>query len=169
MPAPSVLDGLKLLVVDDEQDILETLIDLLYMCEVDTAQDYETAAEMLSSGKYDVAIIDIMGVHGFDLLIIANKKEIPSLVLTSHGLTPENLVKSIKGGAYTYLPKEKMIEMEGFIVDLINARKNWQKHKHAWLKKLGPYFNTKFGNGWKEKDRDFWDKFENTMEQSDTL
>lgn len=30
MPAPSVIDGLKLLVVDDEPDVLETLVDLTF-------------------------------------------------------------------------------------------------------------------------------------------
>ena len=102
MPIPSVIDGLKLLIVDDEPDILDTLVDLLDRCDIETARDYETAAEMLSQNKYDVAIFDIMGVQGFDLLIIANQKNMPSLMLTSHGLTPENLIASIKGGAQTF-------------------------------------------------------------------
>ena len=164
MTAPTVLDGLKLLVVDDEPDILETLTDLLYMCKVDTANDYESAVEKLSQEKYDVTIIDIMGVNGFDLLIIANEKDIPSLILTSHGLSPENLIKSIKGGAYTYMSKEKMVEMEDFIGDLIMAREKGQKHEHKWLKKLGPHFDDKFGKNWREKDRKFWNQFDKAEE-----
>lgn len=164
MPAPSALDGLKLLVVDDEPDILETLTDLLYMCKVDTANTYETAVEKLSQEEYDVSIIDIMGVNGFDLLIIANEKDIPSLILTSHGLSPENLIKSIKGGAYTYMSKEKMVEMEEFIGDLIMAREKGQKHEHLWLEKQGPYFDDKFGKNWREKDRRFWNQFDKAKE-----
>ena len=164
MTTPGVLNGLNLLVVDDEPDILETLIDLLYMCNVDTANDYETAVHMLSQKKYDITIIDIMGVNGFDLLIVANERDVPSLILTSHGLSPENLIRSIKGGAYTYMPKEKMVEMEAFIVDLIMDREKGQKHEHKWLTKLGPYFDDKFGTGWREKDRIFWNQFDKTMQ-----
>ena len=166
MPIPSVIDGLKLLIVDDEPDVLDTLVDLLDRCDIETARNYETAAEMLSQNKYDVAIFDIMGVQGFDLLIIANQKNMPSLMLTSHGLTPENLIASIKGGAYGYIPKDKIVDIEDFIIDLMKAQKSGQKNKHNWLKKLAPFFETQFGKNWNKKDPIFWDQFEQTVQQS---
>ena len=166
MATSNVIDGLKLLIVDDEPDILETLAQLLTRYDIDTARDFDTASDMLSKKRYDMAIFDIMGVQGFDLLIIANQKNIPSLILTSHGLTPENLVVSIKGGAYAYIPKDKMVEIEDFIVDLIEAQKSGQKNKHLWLTKLTPFFDIVFGKNWKEKDPIFWDKYRRTVEQS---
>lgn len=166
MTAASDIDGLKVLIIDDETDILETLDELLYKCDVETASDYETGARMLATEKYDVTIIDIMGVRGFDLLISTNQNGIPALILTSHGLSPENLVRSINSGANGYLPKDKMIEIEDFIVDLLEAEKNGQKHEHLWLKKLAPYFDQKFGKNWKAKDPDFWRNFEATSELS---
>ena len=166
MTAHSVIDGLKLLIVDDEPDILETMVELLDRCIIDTAYDYETAAEMLHQNKYDAAIFDIMGVQGFDLLIIANQKKMPSLMLTSHGLTPENLIASIKGGAYGYIPKDKMIDIEDFIIDLIEAQTSGQRNKHNWLKKLAPVFELKFGKDWRRKDQKFWGQFDQTMIQS---
>ena len=50
------LDGKKILIVDDEPDILETLTDLLDMCVTDTAQDFETAASMLEKNTYDMTV-----------------------------------------------------------------------------------------------------------------
>ena len=166
MATSNVIDGLKLLIVDDEPDVLETLAELLARYDIDTARDFETASNMLLKKRYDLAIFDIMGVQGFDLLIIANQKNIPSLILTSHGLTPENLIASIKGGAYAYIPKDKMVDIEDFIVDLIEARKRGQKSKHTWLKKLAPYFDIVFGKNWKKKDPKFWEQFSRMVNQS---
>ena len=96
MTAHSAIDGLKLLIVDDEPDILETMVELLDRCNVDTAHDYETAAEMLHQNQYDAAIFDIMGVQGFDLLIIANKKKMPSLMLTDIPLGNTSHILAVK-------------------------------------------------------------------------
>ena len=166
MTTQNIIDELKVLIVDDEPDVLETLAELLNRYDVDTAHDFETASDKLLKKRYDLAIFDIMGVQGFDLLVIANQKNVPSLMLTSHGLTPENLIASIKGGAYAYIPKDKIVDIEDFIVDLIDARKKGQKNDHNWLKTLAPYFNNAFGKNWKNKDPIFWEQFRRTVDQS---
>ena len=48
MDSKSILGGKKLLVVDDEPDVIETLKDLLDMCIIDTAADYQTAEKLLN-------------------------------------------------------------------------------------------------------------------------
>ncbi|MEN8806212.1 MAG: response regulator, partial [Desulfobacterales bacterium] len=67
----SILDGKRLLAVDDEPDVLDTLEDILADYEdlvLDRATDYETGFHLLRSWTYDAVILDIMGVRGFDLL-----------------------------------------------------------------------------------------------------
>ena len=63
-----ILKGKRVLIVDDEPDILETLTELLDMCFTDTAPNFETAKKFLLKNEYDVAIFDIMGVKGYELL-----------------------------------------------------------------------------------------------------
>jgi hypothetical protein len=46
-----------------------------------------------------------MGVKGFDLLEIANKKGIPALMLTAHALTKDALKESAERGASYFAPK----------------------------------------------------------------
>jgi DNA-binding response OmpR family regulator len=46
----SQLKGRRILAVDDEADILETIEDILDMAEVDTARDFETASEKIRTG-----------------------------------------------------------------------------------------------------------------------
>jgi len=72
-----ILKGKKILIVDDEPDILETLEELLDVCLIDTAPDFEGARKFLENNMYDVAILDIMGVGGYDLLELTRKKRHP--------------------------------------------------------------------------------------------
>lgn len=160
-----ILKGKKIIVVDDEPDILETLTDLLDMCMTETITDFDTAASLLNKKPYDVAILDIMGVNGYGLLEIANQKNIPALMLTAHALTADNLVASIKGGAYAYIPKNEMADIEEHLIDLLKSKEKNSK-PNGWYKKLLPFFNKSFGENWKEKDPDFWRDFDRTLEHS---
>ena len=56
------------MIVDDEADVIETLEEILSQCEVVSASDFETAQRLLDENLYDVAILDIMGVRGYELL-----------------------------------------------------------------------------------------------------
>ena len=64
----SLLKGKHILAVDDEEDILETIEDILDQSIIDKARDYENASEKIKAGKYDLVILDIMGVRGLELL-----------------------------------------------------------------------------------------------------
>jgi len=99
MPQDSLLKGKRLLIVDDEPDVLEVLEEMLDMCEVSKATTFEDAGELLKKNDFDMAILDIMGVDGYKLLNIAKQKNITVVMLTAHALNPDNLVKSIKEGA----------------------------------------------------------------------
>ncbi len=156
-----VLKGKRILIVDDEPDILETLTEILDMCLVDTAPNYETAQKFLDKNAYDLAILDIMGVRGYDLLELANERDIPALMLTAHAVSPDNLVKSIKGGAQSYVPKDKISDITIYMRDILEARQGGDQEKTAkWFDRLEPYFDKKFGKGWKQKDREFWEVFD---------
>ena len=95
----NILEGKRLLIVDDEPDVLATLSELLNMCQIDAALNFDVAEQFLNANTYDAAILDIMGVRGYDLLSVANQKGIPALMFTAHALNPDDFVKSIEGGA----------------------------------------------------------------------
>ena len=162
----NILDNKKVLVVDDEPDILETLEELLYMCSVDTASTFEDAINFLKNNTYDVAVLDIMGVKGYDLLEVTNRMDIPSLMLTAHALTPDNLKKSIEKGADAYVPKDKLADISIYVADVLAARKKDKKSQAKWFSLLEPMFDKLFGEGWKKTDKDFWDEFDEKHKKS---
>ena len=129
--------------MDDEQDVTESMKDLLNMCTIDTAADFQTAEKFLNQNKYDVAVLDIMGVDGYDLLKIANIKGVPALMLTSHALSPDDLGKSISGGAKAYIPKEKMTEIAVFVTYLLKAQRGYEK-QYKWFSRLKSFFECQF-------------------------
>lgn len=163
MTSNTPLKNKVILVVDDEPDVLETLGEELDMCLVHKATDYDTAVQYLLSYTYDIVILDIMGVNGFELLKNAVSRGFPTVMLTAHALSPESLKKSIKLGAVSFLPKEKISEIESFLEDVLTngGKAVWQK----LFDKLGAYFNKRFGPDWKEKDG-FFKEFEEELKQS---
>ena len=101
----NLLDGKKILIVDDEPDVLESLEELLSMCDVVKASDFQTAKGLIEQEQFDLVILDIMGVSGYDLLEIATNKNMTAVMLTAHALTPENIAKSYREGAAYFFPK----------------------------------------------------------------
>lgn len=155
-----ILKDRRILVVDDEPDIIETIEEILDMCVLDTAPDFETAKALLNQKYYDAAILDIMGVQGYNILEIATQKDIPALMLTAHALTPENLKESVEKGADAYVPKDELVNIADHTADVIKTRFLGKKGYGAWFKNLKPFFDKAFGKGWRDKDRNFWNSFD---------
>ncbi len=158
-----ILKGKRILLVDDEPDILETLEELLYCCETDSASSFESAITCLKNNTYDAAILDIMGVRGYSLLKITHRLEIPSIMLTAHALTPDNLKHSIEQGADAYVPKDKLVDISLFVADILSAREQNKSTHFTWFSLLKPVFERLFGKGWQTSDQTFWDEFDKSQ------
>ena len=158
-----ILKNKAVLVVDDEPDILDSITEQLDMCRIYRAKDYEIALQLLAAIKFDIVILDVMGVRGFELLKKSVSKGFPTVMLTAHAMTPEALKESIQLGAVSFLPKEMMAELDTYLTDVVTGSK-----KVVWknlLDKLGDYFERRFGADWKEKD-DFFKKFEEELSET---
>jgi DNA-binding response OmpR family regulator len=160
----SYLKGKSIIAVDDEEDILETIEDILEDAQVDLALDYETASEKIRKNRYDLAILDIMGVNGLKLLEEAVAHGIPTVMLTAHAVNPETLMTSIRKGAIAYLPKEKLAELDELLNRLLGAHERGDPPWKVLFEMLGDYFNERFGPEWKQKDRAFWLEFSRTYQ-----
>lgn len=159
MESQGLVEGKKILVVDDEPDILEALGDLLHMCDLTQASTFEGAKELLENQYFDMAILDIMGVRGYDLLAVAKEKNIIPIMLTAHALSPENTVKSYEQGAASYIPKEEISNIETYLNDVLEAKEKGANFWWRWLDRLGDYYEKRFGPDWKDKNKEFWGKF----------
>jgi CheY-like chemotaxis protein len=154
-----LLEGKRILVVDDEPDVLETLEDLLATARVTTAASFVEACDRMESAPFDIAILDIMGVDGYELLKIAVEKKIVAVMLTARALGPENVKKSFQEGAAYYIPKEEMIRIDTFLEDILKARQEGESTWEGWFERMSAYLERNFQPGWQKGDKIFWEKF----------
>ena len=154
-----ILEGKVILIVDDEPDILDSLKELLDMCVIDCAPDFDTARRLLKSKTYDGAILDIMGVNGLELMELTYEIGTPALILTAHALSSKNFVKALKGGAYAYIPKHEMTNIADFLAEMIEAsemmkaKETSRERPNNWFNKLTSCFDKAFGLSWKDKHK----------------
>jgi CheY-like chemotaxis protein len=159
--AESILNGKTILAVDDEADVLSLLEEEILRAapksRFEKATTYEEAVKKLESQNYDVVILDIMGVRGFDLLELAVKKNLRVAMLTAHALTPEALKRSFDMKARAYLPKEKLGEVVPFLEDVLKYEylPGWKR----LMKKLEGFFRAKWGDYWQKAEENFWEDF----------
>lgn len=102
--------GIRVLLVDDEQDIL----DMLQMAirkmgfEVDTAGNVQGAVKKLQAQRYSLCLTDMRLPDGDGLQVVQhiaqNNLDIPCAVITAHG-NMENAIAALKVGAFDYLAK----------------------------------------------------------------
>ncbi len=109
------LEGKKILIVDDERDVLETLEDLLSTCRLVKATTFEEGKHELESQDFDLAILDIMGVNGYKLLEIAKKRGVIPVMLHRPCPDVEDTVKSFKSGAASFVPKDEIARIASFL------------------------------------------------------
>jgi EAL domain-containing protein (putative c-di-GMP-specific phosphodiesterase class I) len=100
----------RVLVVDDERDLLEILGAMLAEVgwQVDTAPNGRAALVLVDAHRYDVVLsdIDMPGINGVELLreIRARDLDVPVLLITGHPRV-ETAVEALEHGALRYLQK----------------------------------------------------------------
>lgn len=103
-------DKIKLLLVDDEPQFLESLCKRLEFrdFEVTRADDGAEAIEAARKEKYDVALIDLKmpGINGEELLNLLIKEApfLEVIILTGHG-SIDSAIRTTKEGVFSYLHK----------------------------------------------------------------
>lgn len=157
MDPKKILKGKRILIVDDEEDVLEYLTEVLEVCKIDRASTFQEGKNLLEANYYHAAVLDIMGVRGYELLEIANKREIPALMLTAHALSQDNLKKSFKKGASYYVPKDEISKVDVFLADILEAIDQKKNIFLKWYERLSGFCDRRFGPNWKDDDPEFWD------------
>jgi len=151
MSKKNLLEGKRILIVDDEPDVLDVLEELLSTCHIKSASSFEEAKGLLETYYFDIAILDIMGVEGYELLKIANEKDIIGVMLTAHAMTPEHVERSYQEGAGSFVPKEEIGRIEVFLNDILEAKEKGKSLWWRWFDRFADYFEKKFGPDWYEK------------------
>ena len=114
----------KILVIDDERSIRNTLKDILeyekYI--VDLAEDGIKALDKIKSGAFDVILCDIKmpGMDGIEVLEKLQEitPDTPVVMISGHG-NIDTAVESIKKGAFDFI--EKPLDLNRLLITIRNA------------------------------------------------
>ena len=114
----------RILVIDDERSIRNTLKDILEYekYEVDLAENGSEGLEMVEKNDYDTILCDIK-MHGMDGIEVLEKissqiPDIPVVMISGHG-NIDTAVESIKKGAYDFI--EKPLDLNRLLITIRNA------------------------------------------------
>jgi DNA-binding NtrC family response regulator len=114
----------KILVIDDERSIRNTLKDILEYekYEVDLAEDGIKALEKVKTAEYDIILCDIKmpGMDGIEVLekLGGFTPDTPVVMISGHG-NIDTAVDSIKKGAFDYI--EKPLDLNRLLITIRNA------------------------------------------------
>jgi DNA-binding response OmpR family regulator len=110
-----MMEDLKVLLVDDEQEFVSTLAERLKLrgIPVEIAFDGEEAWRRIEAEPPDVMVLDLMmpGVGGMEVLqrLKSQKAATRVILLTGHGSTKDG-IEGMRLGAFDYLMKPLDIE-----------------------------------------------------------
>jgi DNA-binding response OmpR family regulator len=100
----------KILIVDDEPGIRDSLSDVLLQegYQVVAVENGESAVNLIDREQFDLMLLDVMmpGMSGVDVLRVVHRlaPEMKVILLTAHG-TMETAVEALRLGAHDYLLK----------------------------------------------------------------
>ena len=104
-------DPIKILVVDDEQDIREGCVRVLRRvkdCEVVAAPNGQEGLDLIQDDSFAIVLLDLKmpGLDGMDVLreIQAMEEDILVIIITGFA-TVETAIEAMKQGAYDFIPK----------------------------------------------------------------
>ena len=104
------MENLRVLVVDDEADFLETIVMRLQRRKIDAhgVDGGKKALELVENERFDVVVLDVLmpGMDGIETLKLLKKKKpfIEVIILTGHG-SVESGLQGMQFGAFDYIMK----------------------------------------------------------------
>ena len=108
---------MKILLVDDEHDLVSTLAERLSLRDIDAdwVSSGEDALKLLQSKSYDIAVLDVKMPHmgGLELRekIHATHPEMKYIFMTGHGSVEDFNAAASKEGSDCYLVKPVNIDI----------------------------------------------------------
>lgn len=126
----------KVLLVDDEEQFLETLAERMRArgMEVTTATSAAEALKKVAAESYDAVILDLLmpQIDGIETLGILKKKnpDIQVILLTGHA-TVEKGVEAMKQGASDFLEKPASVEVLTEKIKKASAKRMVLVEKHT--------------------------------------
>ncbi|MEK7703100.1 MAG: sigma-54 dependent transcriptional regulator [Nitrospirota bacterium] len=140
----------KILVVDDDPDILDFVSDRLLHIgfQVDSVTSGEEALTKIAETRPSVLLLDLQlpGVGGMEILRkVKDDPEMAVIMMTAHG-TVENAVKAVKEGAFDFIAKPFSTDHLEVVVGKAIAQQALKRQNNVLLEELHQPYREILGN-----------------------
>lgn len=150
-----ILVGKRILVVDDEPEVIDVVEESLPSCKIVRAGSFDEARALITTEAFDLVILDIMGVNGFALLETCRENKLPAAMLTAHAVNRESLNTAAKLGAVSFLPKEELQNLPELVAEILEDLQQRRTHWAHLFKRLRPFFEERLGVLWEQDKSKF--------------
>jgi len=130
------MENLRVLVVDDEADFLETIVMRLQRRKIDAygVDGGKKALELVENERFDVVVLDVLmpGMDGIETLKLLKKKDpfIEVIILTGHG-SVESGLQGMQFGAFDYIMKPADLDELLEKIQQAYERKRLHEERHG--------------------------------------
>jgi CheY-like chemotaxis protein len=145
-----ILEGKRILVVDNEREVLGMVAEALATSEVVTVGNVDEARPLIATESFDLAILDTVGANGCDLLKDCHANKLPAAMLTTRRIEVTTLNLALKRGAMSFFPKDELKLLPETVAELLERV---EKGKTYWAK-LFRFFGSVFKETWRVMDED---------------
>ena len=130
------MENLRVLIVDDEADFLETIVMRLKRRKIDAygVDDGKKALEIVENERFDVVVLDFLmpGIDGIETLKLLKKRKpfIEVIILTGHG-SVESGLQGMQFGAFDYIMKPADLDELLEKIQQAYERKRLHEERHG--------------------------------------
>ena len=126
------MEQLKILIVDDEEDLTSTMVDRLELrgFQVESATSGIEALQRVTETDFGVLVLDVKmpGVDGLQVMAEVKRRQLdlPVILLTGHGST-RDAERGLREGAFDYLMKP--IDIDTLVEKIRSAAGDKERNK----------------------------------------
>ena len=123
---PSTRNGKRILVIDDDPDLLEILEEEILAAhpdfKVEKAHRFCQAVEKMTCITYDAVILDMTNGYAFKLLQLAQSRHLRVGLLTTYPILPKHPRLPTQMAARAFLSKERLGDVVPFLHKIMDGK-----------------------------------------------
>jgi DNA-binding NtrC family response regulator len=137
-----ILEGKRILVVENEREILNMVSEALAASEVVAVGNVEDARPLIARESFDLAILDTVHSNGCALLEDCHANKLPTAMLTPREVEVGRVNEAMKRGVMSFFPKDDLDRLPETVSDLLAhlgkgtstrlSRRIWAAFREIW-------------------------------------
>ncbi len=148
----NILEGKRILVVDSEPEMRDSVAAVLSASEVVTVGKLDEARPLICREFFDLVILDTVSANGCGLLDVCQAKKVPAAMLTAREVEVRRLNTAMKLGAMSFFPRDELSRLPETVADLLE-RLEKRKTYLSKLRRLGAAVWEALRVAWEETDQ----------------